>query len=109
MQRAQALRRLTPAISALNHQRESAIAPGLFALSLARRPFPQTVNSPQHKIARSLLPVVNYTTTERAVYFAFLNSAKARDAYAYFLYHQQLGPCDTTLILHAPREAILTT
>jgi hypothetical protein len=31
-----------------------------------------------------LLPVVNYATTERAAYFAF-NSAKAQDAYAYFL------------------------
>src|SRR5260370_38390568 len=28
----------------------------------------------------------------KAVYFAFLNSAKALDAYAYFLYHQLLGP-----------------
>jgi hypothetical protein len=45
---------------------------------------------PQRKIARASLPAVNYTTTERAVYFAFLNSAKARDAPAYFLYHEQL-------------------
>ena len=36
--------------------------------------------------------VVNYATTGRAAYFAFLNSAKALDAYAYFLYHQPLGP-----------------
>ena len=28
----------------------------------------------------------------KAVYFAFRNSAKAQDAYAYFLYHQPLGP-----------------
>ena len=54
-------------------------------------PFPQTVNSPQDKIARSLLLVVNYATTERAVYFVFLNSAKTKDAYAYFL-NQPLGP-----------------
>jgi integrase len=31
---------------------------------------------PQRKIARASLPAVNYTTTERAVYFAFFNSAK---------------------------------
>lgn len=35
--------------------------------------------------------MANYTTTERAVYFAVLNSAKAQHAYAYFLSHLQLG------------------
>ncbi len=60
-------------------------------VGFGQRPFPQTVNSPQRKIARVILPAVNYTTTERAVYFAFLNSAKAQDAYAYFLYHEWLA------------------
>src|SRR6266403_4428192 len=66
-------------------------------------PFPQTVNSPQDKIARSLLLVVNYATTERAVYFVFLNSAKTQDAYAYFLY-QPLGPVWTMLGSPAARR-----
>src|SRR5712692_4977151 len=84
MQRTQALRRLTPAISALNHQRESAIAPGLFALSFARRPFPQTVNSPQHKIAREPSSCRQLRDNGKGgIYLAFLNSAKAQDAYAY--------------------------
>src|SRR5712692_2079679 len=61
-------------------------------VEFGQTPFPQTVNSPQRKIARAILPAVNYTTPERAVHFAFLNSVKAQDAYAYFLYHKQLGP-----------------
>jgi DnaK suppressor protein len=52
MQSAQVLRRLTPAMLVLNHRRKSAITPGLFALSLARRPFPQTVNSLQAVLGR---------------------------------------------------------
>jgi hypothetical protein len=41
--------------------------------------------------AKKVLPAVNFTTTTNAVYFAFPNSADAQDAYAYFLYHKQLG------------------
>ena len=57
----------------------------------ARAPFPQTVNSPQRKTARATFPAVNYTTTESATYFVFVSSAEAQDAYAYFLYHKQVG------------------
>jgi len=64
----------------------------IVCVELGQTPFPQTVNSPQRKIAEAILPAVNYTTTERVIYFAFLNSAKARDTYAYFLYQKQLGP-----------------
>jgi len=46
---------------------------------------------PQRKIARAILSTVNYTTTETTVFSAFLNSAKAQDAYAYSPYHEQLG------------------
>jgi hypothetical protein len=46
-----ALRRLTPGISALNHQRELVIAPGLFQLGFGRTQLPQTVNGPQHNFA----------------------------------------------------------
>ena len=60
-------------------------------VEFGQTPFPQTVNSRQRKIARAILPAVNYTTTERAVFSAFLNSVKAQDAYAYFQYHKQLG------------------
>jgi len=96
------------AVLVLNRQRESAIAHGFSALS-----WPDAVSrnseQPPTQNCQGYSSFRNHTTTERAVYFAFLNSAKARDAYAYSLYHKRLGPCDTTLILHAPREAILTT
>jgi hypothetical protein len=62
-----------------------------FRVHSARTSFPQSVNSPQRKTAKATLPAVSYTTAERAVYFTFLNSAEAQDAYAYFLYHKQLG------------------
>jgi hypothetical protein len=54
-------------------------------------PFPQTVDSPERKTARATFPAVHDTTTESSVYFAFANSGEAQDAYAYFLYHKQLG------------------
>ena len=52
--------------------------------------FPETLNSPLRQRAMRLLPAVHVTTTN-SVYFAFADPAEARDAYAYFLYHQQLG------------------
>jgi hypothetical protein len=57
----------------------------------AATPFPQTVDSPERKTARATFPVVHDTTTESSVYFVFMNSAEAQDAYAYFLYHKQVG------------------
>jgi hypothetical protein len=57
----------------------------------ARAPFPQTMDSPQRKTIKATFPAVNSTTTESSVYFVFLNSTEAQDAYAYFLYHKQLG------------------
>jgi len=36
-------------------------------------------------------PAVNYTPRKRAAHFAFLDSAKAQDAYAYFTHNQQSG------------------
>jgi len=45
--------------------------------------FPRIGNSAQPKIARVILPAVNYATTESVGYFAFFNSAKAQDAHAY--------------------------
>jgi hypothetical protein len=40
---------------------------------------------------KRVLPAVNLTTTRNFVYFAFRDPAEAQDAYAYFLYHKQLG------------------
>jgi len=57
----------------------------------AREPFAQQIDSPVRKTARAGFPAVHHTTTESSVYFAFPNSAQAHDAYAYFLYHRQLG------------------
>jgi hypothetical protein len=60
-------------------------------VEFGQTPFPETANSPQRKIFRAILPVVTYTTTETAAWFVFLNSTGAQDAYAYSLYHKQLG------------------
>jgi len=57
----------------------------------ARVPFPQKIDSPQRRTIKAMFPAVNYTATEPSVYFVFLNSTEAQDAYAYFLYHRQVG------------------
>jgi len=57
----------------------------------ARAPFPQKIDSPQRRTIKKTFPAVNYATTENSVYFVLLNSNDAQDAYAYFLYHKQLG------------------
>ena len=57
----------------------------------ARAPFPQTIDSPQRRTIKATYPAVGYTTTGTSVYFVFLNSTEAQDAYAYFLYHKQVG------------------
>ena len=54
-------------------------------------PFPQTVDSPERKTARGTFPAVHDATTENSTYFVFRNSGEAQEAYAYFLYHKQLG------------------
>jgi hypothetical protein len=38
-----------------------------------------------------IFPAVHMTTTTNSVYFGFADPADARNAYAYFLYHQQSG------------------
>jgi len=38
-----------------------------------------------------IFPAVHVTTTANSIYFSFADPAEARDAYAYFLYHQQSG------------------
>jgi hypothetical protein len=53
--------------------------------------FPETLNSPLRHRAMRVFPAVLTTTTTNSVYFGFADPADARDAYAFFLYHQQLG------------------
>jgi len=57
----------------------------------ARDSFAQKIDSPQRRTIKATFPAVNYATTESFLYFDFLESAEAQDAYAYFLYHKQLG------------------
>ena len=57
----------------------------------AARAFPQTVTSPRRQTPRRAFPSVNLATTASSVYFDFASSADAQDAYAFFLYHSQLG------------------
>ncbi len=57
----------------------------------ARAPFPQQIDSPERKTIKKTFPAVNYATAENSVYFVLLNANDAQDAYAYFLYHKQLG------------------
>ena len=57
----------------------------------ATSPFLQTVDSPQRRTARGTFPAVHDATTESSAYFVFRNSDEAQDAYAYFLFHKQLG------------------
>jgi hypothetical protein len=56
-----------------------------------RAPFPQKIDSPQRRTIKATFPAVNYATTQNSVYFVFPDSSDAQDAYAYFVYHKQLG------------------
>jgi hypothetical protein len=56
-----------------------------------RDSFPETVSSPVRHWAGRIFPAVNLTTTRNSLYFIFRDPADAQDAYAYFLYHQELG------------------
>ncbi len=53
--------------------------------------FPETLDSPLRQKAMRIFPAVHLNTTANSIYFSFADPAEARDAYAYFLYHQQLG------------------
>jgi hypothetical protein len=54
-------------------------------------PFPEKVDSPERRTVKRTISAVNYEGTQTSVYFDFVNPADAQDAYAYFLYHKQLG------------------
>jgi len=56
-----------------------------------RSAFQEILTSPERQTSTRILRAVNYTTTKTLEYLDFSNSAEAQDAYAYFLYHKQLG------------------
>jgi hypothetical protein len=53
--------------------------------------FAETWNSPERQTAGRIIQALNLSTTQRFVYLSFNDPAGAQDAYAYFLYHQELG------------------
>ena len=56
-----------------------------------RSAFQEILTAPERQTATRTFRAVNYTTTKTLEYLAFSNPAEAQDAYAYFLYHEQLG------------------
>ncbi len=55
-----------------------------------RGAFQEILTSPERQTSTRVLRAVNYTTTKTLEYLAFSSAVEAQDAYAYFLYHQQL-------------------
>ena len=53
--------------------------------------FAEIWNCPERQTARRVLPAVHFKTTQHFVSLSFNNPAGAQDAYAYFLYHKELG------------------
>jgi hypothetical protein len=47
----------------------------------ARDPFAQKIDSPLRRRGQAVFPAVHRAATEGSVYFAFLHSAEAQDAY----------------------------
>lgn len=56
-----------------------------------RSAFREILTSPERQTSTRTFRAVNYTTTKSLEYLAFSDPAEAQDAYAYFLYHKQLG------------------
>jgi len=56
-----------------------------------RSAFQEILTSPERQTSARTFRAVNYTTTKTLEYLAFSNPSEAQDAYAYFLYHKQLG------------------
>jgi hypothetical protein len=53
--------------------------------------FQELLTSPERQTPARIFRAVNYATTKTLEYLAFSSSAEAQDAYAYFLYHKQIG------------------
>ena len=60
-------------------------------LQSAGNRFTEVMTSPERKTTKGIFHAVNYTSANTLEYLAFFNSADAKDAYSYFLYHKQLG------------------
>jgi hypothetical protein len=69
----------------------NATAPSTVLVQSGREFFPEMINSPVRHTASRILPAVNLKSTRSSLYFTFRDPADARDAYAYFLYHQEVG------------------
>jgi len=57
----------------------------------ARDGFPQSITSPARTTSRRSLAAVDVTGSEPFLFLDFSRADDARDAYAFFLYHKQLG------------------
>jgi hypothetical protein len=53
--------------------------------------FSETLACPERKTAKGVLPAVHDRTMQQFLYLVFNDPAQAQDAYAYFLYHQEVG------------------
>jgi hypothetical protein len=53
--------------------------------------FTEVLTSPERNTTKGIFRAVNYTSANTFVYLVFFNSADAKDAHSYFLYHKQLG------------------
>jgi hypothetical protein len=61
-------------------------------VEFGQTPFPQTVSNPLTQSCQGHSSCCQLHDQEkRAAHFAFLDSTKAQDAYAYFQYYKQLG------------------
>ena len=56
-----------------------------------RSGFQEILTAPERQTPTRTLRAVNDATTKTLEYLAFSDPAEAQDAYAYFLYHKQLG------------------
>ena len=59
--------------------------------SATRNGFPQSMSSPERKVATRTYAAVDLKITERYIYLEFPNPSDAQDAYTFFLYHKQRG------------------
>ncbi len=53
--------------------------------------FPQSVRSPERKVATRTYAAVDLKVTERYIYLEFPNPSDAQDAFTFFLYHKERG------------------
>jgi len=61
------------------------------SIEAGRHFFPEAINSPLRHAPKRVLPAVDLATTRSLLWFVFGHHTEAQDAFAYFLYHKQLG------------------